>query len=47
MFVTEQILTVPQSHFNLLKARLRVAAFPRAARAGALVILCIRKQSWV
>lgn len=47
MFVTEQILTVPQSHFNLLKARLRVAAFPCAARAGALVILCIRKQSWV
>lgn len=36
-----------QSHFNLLKARLRVAAFSRAALAGALVILCIRKQSWV
>lgn len=46
MFVTEQILTVPKQ-LNLLRARLRVAAFPRAARAGALVILCIRKESWV
>lgn len=32
-----------QSYFNLLKTRLRVAAFPYAACAWAVIIICIRK----